>query len=79
MQKLPNEEENKVQFQMDKIIQSLFTYSLDNGITNVVGTFPNFIGFKGKDEKSKIIFKKKIISNCSSSIMKSKKKKLLRK
>ncbi len=67
MQKLPNEEENKVKFQMDKIIQSLFTYSLDNGITNVVGTFPNFIGFKGKDEKSKIIFKKKIISNCSSS------------
>jgi hypothetical protein len=67
MQKLPNEKESDLQIQINKIIQSLFTYSFDIGLNNLVGTFHNFIGFKGKDEKSKIIFHKKIISNYSSS------------
>ncbi len=67
MQKLPNEKESDLQIQINKIIQSLFTYSFDIGLNNLVGTFHNFIGFKGKDEKSKIIFNKKIISNYSSS------------
>jgi len=67
MNKLPNEEENNLKNKMDNIIQSLFTYSIDIGFKNLIGTFNNIIGIKGIDEKSKINFKKKIISNYSSS------------
>ena len=58
MNKLPNEEENNLKNKMDNIIQSLFTYSIDIGFKNLIGTFNNIIGIKGIDEKSKISKKK---------------------
>ena len=66
MNKFSDDNHEEIKQKMNNIILLLFNYSTKNSLINSTGTSNNIIGHKGKDEKLKLIFKKKIISNLSS-------------
>ena len=59
MNKFSDDNHEEIKQKMNNIILLLFNYSTKNSLINSTGTSNNIIGHKGKDEKLKLIFKKK--------------------